>query len=194
MKKLFCVMLTTLALVACGDDGGGGGQTAVSPLELQCINGQANCPNNGYNQYPGWSAYPYAYNNGYNYVNYFAQNGFCNCPYGSIPAYNGTMGLGCVRNTYIQPYVGAYFYWNFGNIYAGAWGGAGGYPYYNTYTYPGYNYPNNYPQFSNVNAYQGPSCTQNLAQSCYLNVPNSCGGGLVCRPTAANSNLGICTQ
>ncbi|MNL10634.1 hypothetical protein D3C87_1314410 [compost metagenome] len=211
MKKLLFV-LVSLILAACGDDGGGGGTTAKTPLELQCINGQANCNNSGYNQYPGWSSYPYQ-NGGYNYVNYFAQNGFCNCPYGTMPAYNGTMGLGCVRNTYVNMYAGAYFYWNFGNLGGYAQLG-GGYGYNNGwnngYSYPGSNYPSNYQQYSNVNAhgnygwnnggwnngggYGNSSCTQNLAQSCYVNIGNSCGNGLFCRQTVAGSNLGICTR
>jgi hypothetical protein len=210
MKKLLFV-LVTLVLAACGDSGGGGGTTAQTPLELQCINGQANCNNSGYNQYPGWSSYPYQ-NGGYNYVNYFSQNGFCNCPAGTMPAYNGTMGLGCVRNTYVNAYAGAYFYWNFGG-YGGSYGGGAGYGYnngWNTgYSYPGVNYPSNYQQYSNVNAYNNgwnnnnnwnnggygnSSCTQNLAQSCYVNIGNSCGNGLFCRQTVAGSNLGICTR
>jgi len=214
MKKLLLV-LVTLVLAACGDDGGGGGTTAVSPLELQCINGQTNCNNAGYNQYPGWSSYPYQ-NGGYNYVNYFAQNGFCNCPIGTVPAYNGTMGLGCVRNTYINAYAGAYFYWNFGNLggYGQLGGGYGGG--YGGYGYNNVNYASNYQHYSNVNAhtynngwnngwnnnnnwnngggYGNSSCTQNLAQSCYVNIGNSCGNGLFCRQTVAGSNLGICTR
>lgn len=195
MKRLI-FFISALFLISCqSNDNGGGNRLAITPLGLGCLNGTNYCNNTMYNQYPGWSAYPgynnYGYNPGYNpgynyghnqnysYMNYYNQHGFCNCPAGYLPSYNGTYGLGCVNAQLIQPYAGAYFYWQFG---AGT----------------GYQAPQtsiNYPQFSNVpGAASSGLCSHTLTQSCLLDQYNTCSIGARCQPVNPGSRLGICVR
>ncbi|XGC80243.1 hypothetical protein ACES2L_13005 [Bdellovibrio bacteriovorus] len=185
MKHLV-YFIFALCLAACqGDGGGGGGKVATAPLGLNCINGQANCDTNQYNQYYqfGWRPYPgFVY--GYDYSTVFSQTGFCNCPGGFMPVYNGTYGLGCVEQYYLEPFANAFFYFNF------SIGGFVGGGYVGGYTAP--QYPTNWPQYSNVGGTVN-TCSRTLTQSCFLNQANSCGVGATCRPIN-NGPLGICSN
>lgn len=175
--SLFC----TLALSACGSgvgSGGGGGNRntiAVTPANLGCINGSATCASETYSTYSGWTNYAMPYGNtGYNYTGYFNQYGFCGCPAGYSPAYNGTMGLGCIGNQYLYPYYNYTMFMSFGAAFGG---GA----------------TINIPQVSNIpnTAYQG-NCARQLTQSCLVNQANSCGTGATCQQVLTGSSLGVC--
>ncbi|MNJ99747.1 hypothetical protein D3C87_175280 [compost metagenome] len=192
MKKVVFAIFA-LFVAACDGGGGGGnsnnnygGQIATTPLDNRCFNGQMNCNSGVYNQFYqyGWMAYP-GFQYGYNYTNYFNQYGVCNCPVGTLPTYNSYAGLGCVRQEYLNPFMGFSFYWQVG------WGGYGSYG----YSHPMNDYPVNINQISNVSGYpNNGNCQQNLIQSCYANQANSCGTGATCRITAAGSGLGICVR
>lgn len=191
MKKLMFFMLSLLILSACQSDSGGGSNgttnNATTPLNMDCINGSTYCNNNQYYQYNGFMPYPGLYNYAYNYVNHFYNYGFCNCPSGYSPVYNGSLGLGCVMNGYMNNIGGMVVTWNwsFGpfsgqsSVYAPA-------------APPAYN---NYPQTSNINQqFNTYTCTRTLSQSCFTNQPGSCGPGSTCRQTTIGSNLGICVN
>ncbi|GEM_PF-6354001 len=178
MKRVV-FFIFAFVVAACGSKDEGGNKTAVSPLELSCINGTASCNNSYYNNYQnyGWMAYP-GFQYGYNYATYFNQYGLCNCPSNYMPVYNGMWGLGCVRTDIVQPF--SYYFWTFG-----------------PYSYPANEYPTNWPQYSNVGGGANPSttsCTRTLAQSCFINQANSCGIGATCRQTTGGSVLGICVN
>ncbi|MGZ3773488.1 MAG: hypothetical protein ACXVCY_10795 [Pseudobdellovibrionaceae bacterium] len=180
MKRLMFFILA-LFVTACQGTNGGNNNIAVTPLNLNCINGNAYCNNSYYSQYGnGWAPYPGLYNYPYNYTSYFNQNGFCNCPAGYLPTYNGNYGLGCVNSQLLQPYTGLYTYWQFGLS--------------STYSAPQTTI--NYPQFSNVpGGYSsGLQCAGTLTQSCILSQVNSCGAGATCRQVIAGSDLGVCVR
>lgn len=179
MKRLIYFIVALFVTACQPGDNGGNNNIAITPLTLNCINGMAYCNNNMYTQYNGWMPYPGLYNYPYNYTNHFNQYGFCNCPGGYIPTYNGSYGLGCVNAQLLQPYAGYYFYWQFG---------MGG----------GYAAPQatiNYPQYSNVpGASNNGQCSGTLTQSCLLDQVNSCGAGATCRQVISGSNLGVCVR
>ncbi len=193
MKRTF-ILIATLVVAACGgsDGGGGGSPTPSTPVETpishSCLDGTAYCDNIGYSQYYGWMPYPGMYPYAYNYTNYFNQNGFCDCPAGYMPVYNGMYGLGCVSQSLLNPYSGYY--------QIVVWGAAGGGWGYNVSGgVPAPQTPNNFPQYSNIpgsNNYG--SCGQTVTQSCILSEPNTCGKGALCKPVMGNSNLGVCVQ
>jgi hypothetical protein len=167
-------------------------------MDHGCIAGQLNCNQGLYSNYYqyGFRPYgvnPYNYNNGYAgywggrrnpYFNQYRSLGynmnnlgFCNCPVGFRPVYNGGMGLGCVALNYIEPMAsGAYYY----GLQVQA----------NNYHWV------NIGQISNTNGYPTRNtCYDNVAQSCFVDQANSCGSSaFVCRPTAGGSRLGICTR
>ncbi|WP_041577954.1 hypothetical protein [Bdellovibrio bacteriovorus] len=194
MKKLITMVLTVFALAACqpGNDGGGNntvtnpGQIATTPLQLPCINGTAYCNNGAYANYQGWMPYPGMYNYAYNYSNIFAQQGFCGCPSGYLPTYNGTFGLGCVQQQLIMPYWNDYFFWSYGY----GWG----FGYMSIPSAPQMTI--NHPQYSNIptNSNSFSSCSQTLTQSCVLSQGNTCGVGATCRQVLSGSNLGVCVK
>lgn len=183
---IFLSALTSVATLftACGSNGGNNstpnGPAAVAPLDTRCMNGTANCWNTGYSNYSGWTNYQYPYGtyNGYNYLNYFSTNGFCGCPAGYSPAYNNSMGLGCVSNQSLLPIYNYAIYFNFRMGYSG-WVQNGA--------------SINIPQVSNISntTYQG-QCLNQISQSCFVNQPNSCMAGATCRQVNTSSNLGIC--
>jgi hypothetical protein len=190
----FTYLIFTLTLAACGssNDGGGGGTNnggnggnnanpiAVTPMDPRCINGTATCPSSTYNNYGGWTTYALPNNTpGNNYMNYFGQNGFCGCPGGYSPSYNGNMGLGCLSSMALQPYYNSAVLMNMGTN--GTWGGGSA--------------TINIPQVSNIpgSAYQG-ACTSQITQSCLINQPTSCGPGATCRQVITGSGLGVCTN
>ena len=185
MKRLVLLILTTISMAACqpGNDNNNGNQVATTPLETNCLNGTV-CNNGLYQQYQGFMPYPNFNMYGYqNYTQMFTQQGLCNCPLGWTPTYNGTMGLGCVQNYAIQPYMNSYVYWSFGMSNTG-WGFSAPQATIN------WNQYSNIPQASNsIN-----SCARTVAQSCILSQGNTCGAGLVCRQVLQSSNLGICTN
>lgn len=183
MKRLV-FFIFALFLTACqGNDGGSGpvmaNTTQVStPLGMTCINGGTYCNNSAYYQYHGFIPYPGLYNYAYNYTNYFNQYGFCNCPSGYQPIYNGTMGLGCVNTQLLQPYEGYYFTWQWG------WG----------YTSAAPQTVINYPQYSNIPGGTNGQCSRTLTQSCLLDQGNTCDTGATCRQVLYGSNLGVCVK
>lgn len=180
MKRLV-FFIFALFLAACqGNDGGGGvnNTQVVTPLGMSCINGQAYCNNTGYSQYSGFIPYPGMYNYAYDYTNYFNQYGFCNCPAGYQPIYNGSMGLGCINTALMAPYEGFYFSWQWG------WG----------YTSAAPQMSNNFPQYSNIPQGTNGQCSRTLTQSCMLDQSITCGAGATCRPVFSGSNLGVCIQ
>ncbi len=215
--KTWVFLILALFVAACqNNDGGGGGTTTTTvttPL-TNCIDGTSYCNNSAYAQNQGWMAYPGMYGYAYNYMNYFTQNGFCNCPAGYNPTYNSSYGLGCVQTRLLQPYSGYYMYWQLGAgaTWSSGWGYANaGYGYNSGYGY-GYNngyydggyysaptYPNNYPQYSNIpngsyGGNNGGSCSRNLTQSCLINQANTCSNGATCRQVVSGSNLGVCAN
>lgn len=180
--KRFVFIIFALFVAACGDKGGGGGSNtiAVTPTDLRCINGSATCNTGAYGNYNGWTTYSYPYGNTqYNYSTYFNQYGFCGCPSGYSPAYNGSMGLGCISNQFLQPVYNFTVFMAFGGGGFYGWGGGGAI--------------NNQPQVSNIpgSPNQG-ACNRNLTQSCLLDQANSCSSGAICRQVVSGSNLGVC--
>ena len=183
MKRLVFIVFA-LFVAACGNNGGGGGNgattVAVTPTNLNCLNGSTICNNSAYGSYTGWVPYSMPYGNtAYNYINYFNQFGFCGCPTGYSPAYNGSMGLGCIASQYLQPIYNWTVFMSFGGGDIYGWGGGGA--------------TINIPQVSNVpgSAYQG-NCSRQVSQSCLLNQVNNCGAGATCRQVISGSNLGVC--
>ncbi|MEN0057842.1 MAG: hypothetical protein AAGB31_03330, partial [Bdellovibrio sp.] len=123
------------------------------------------------------------YNYAYDYTSYFNQYGFCNCPGGYSPVYNGQYGLGCVSAQLLMPYAGMYTYWSWG---WSSWGTG----------YPAPQTTINLPQYSNIPSVGGVNgqCSRNITQSCILSQANSCGAGAVCRQVMGGSNLGVCVR
>lgn len=184
MKRLVFIIFG-LFVAACGGNGGGsngGTLVAVTPTSLGCINGSVTCNTAAYGTYSGWTTYslPYGSTN-YNYSNYFNQYGFCGCPSGYSPAYNGSMGLGCISNQILQPVYSSTVFMAFGGGTVTGWGGGGA--------------TINIPQVSNIpgSPNQG-TCARQLTQSCLLDQGNSCGVGATCRQVISGSNLGVCTN
>ncbi|MDG0815576.1 hypothetical protein [Bdellovibrio svalbardensis] len=182
MKRLVFIIFA-LFVAACADKGGGGGSNtiAVTPTDMGCINGSTVCNTGAYANYNGWTTYSLPYGSTqYNYSNYFNQYGFCGCPQGYSPAYNGSMGLGCISNQYLQPVYNYTVFMIFGSSFTG-WGGGGS--------------VNNQPQVSNIpgSPNQG-TCNRNLTQSCLLDQANSCSTGATCRQVISGSNLGVCVN
>lgn len=183
VKKLILFITTLFVVAACQQDNSGGtanpGTPVVTPLSMSCINGTAYCNNSAYTQHYGWLPYPGMYNYAYDYTNHFNQYGFCNCPSGYMPVYNGTYGLGCVNTQILEPYQGVYFYWQWGQL---------------GYTTAAPQATTNFPQYSNIpgtinSAY---NCSRTLTQSCLLDQGNTCGTGATCRQVFPGSNLGVC--
>ncbi len=195
MKK-WVLLLSVLCLTACGNKGGDDNNnnnstppnTATTPLDSSCLQGGAYCDNTVYNQ-NGWVAYPNS-----NYQNYQGYYNFCACPAGYMPAYNGSIGLGCVRTRYVpQTYFQWQFEWQSGN------GGRRYHSVSGSVNY-GYAYGNgngaNHGQQSNTRpqSSQGSNCFQNVAQSCFVGqTNNNCYNGGICQATGAG-NLGVCTS
>lgn len=192
MKRLIYLLFTVFALAACqpGDDGNtAGNKVATTPLELSCINGTANCNNAAYGNYGyGWTTYTYpgAYNYTYNYNNIFVQQGFCGCPSGYLPTYNGSYGLGCVSQQLLQPVWNNFYFWSYSY----------GYTYGYSYVPSAPQMTINHPQYSNIptNSNSYSSCSQTLTQSCILSQGNTCGVGATCREVLSGSNLGVCVR
>lgn len=198
MKK-WILLLSVLCITACGNKGGDNNNsgpapttppnTATTPLDSSCLQGGAYCDNTVYNQ-SGWRAYPDS-----NYQNYQGYYNFCACPAGYIPAYNGSIGLGCVRTRYVPR---TYFQWQF------EWQSRGsGRRYHSTRSTINSNYSYAYSngngadlgQQSNTRppSFKSRNCFQNVAQSCFVDQPNNCYTGGICQATGAG-NLGICTS
>ena len=198
MKNLFyAFVVTSLFLVACNK---ANNETVAAPPAVtnQCIQqtntynpygtynpynpyGTVNngtCNSQIYNQYSayGFSSYPYT-----NFYNYNGAGGgysympLCDCPAGSRPVYSGTIGMGCVQVQYFDPIaVGVYYYSLTPNNYQWV----------------------NWTQVSNISGSVGNlnNCYQQVALSCFIDTPGTCGSGLVCQPTSGGSRLGICRR
>jgi hypothetical protein len=204
MKKFFYIaVVVSLFLVACNKANNNSDTVAPPAPPNQCVqpNNQYNpygynpynqynpyntgltgttgaCDPQIYNQYAnyGFSAYPYT-----NFYSYNWNSGgypympLCDCPVNTRPVYNGTIGMGCVSIQYFQPIATGAYFWSLT--------------------------PNNYQwvnwtQVSNTTGQVGnlTNCYQQVAQSCFTDVVNSCGTGFVCQATAGGSRLGICRQ
>lgn len=184
MKRLVFIIFA-LFVAACGDKGGGGGgggskTVAVTPADMRCINGSTVCNTGAYANYTGWTTYSLPYGaTQYNYSSYFNQNGFCGCPAGYAPAYNGSMGLGCISNQFLQPVSSYTVFMAFGGGGFTGWGDGGA--------------VNNQPQYSNIPGSPNQGlCSHSLTQSCLLDQANSCGVGSTCSQVISGSNLGVC--
>lgn len=188
MKRLtqwIALLTLPLFLAACPDkDRGGdsGGDTAGTPLTTDCLAGQSNCYGQMYGQFPGFFPYPGQYGSFGGYINYWQyyyggsgyQNvHFCQCGPGAYPVYHNLMGLGCVRSQALAPIAGFMGFWQLPTVN---------------------NHWTNIPQTSNLPPNNFSSCQNQVAQACFLNQPNSCGGGFRCRQVSGNSALGICTR
>tara|TARA_B110001454_G_scaffold171291_1_gene162080 strand:+ start:114479 stop:115006 length:528 start_codon:yes stop_codon:yes gene_type:complete len=129
-----------------------------------------------YNQYAAYGFSPYPYTNFYNYsYSGYSTMPLCDCPSGSRPVYGGTIGMGCLRIQYFDPIaVGVYYYSLSANNYQWV----------------------NWTQVSNIpnTASSLNNCYQQVALSCFIDTPGSCGSGLVCQPTATSSRMGICRR
>lgn len=168
MKRwiLICWM-APLLFWACADKNTSPNPVVAPPTT--CVNGAAFCDSSlyGYNQ--GFSAYPQNpyYTNGTN-------GNFCKCPVGQRPVYNGQYGLGCANITAFEGTTASAIYWRY-QADNDQWV--------------------NLTQSSNVQGYFGnsTSCYSNVAQSCLVDQPNSCGAGNICRVVGGGSRVGICT-
>lgn len=196
--RCFYLLICALVIAGCQPDNGGGvGTTPVSTplpptLNQSCLNGSTYCNNSLYNQTPGFMQYPGLYNYAYNYTTHFNQYGFCDCPYGFLPVYNSTYGLGCVSRQVLQPYASNFMRWQWDTATVG-WGYANNYN--NTYDAPQTSLPN-FPQYSNIpqaGHYPG-SCTKHVTQSCMMDQSITCGQGAICRQVYQGSNLGVCSS
>lgn len=180
MKRLV-FFIFALFLAACqGNDNGNpavNNTVVTTPLSMSCINGGTYCNNNVYSQYRGFIPYPGMYNYAYDYTNQFNQYGFCNCPSGYQPVYNGSMGLGCIYSGLMQSDIW-YFTWQWG------WG----------YTSAAPQTTINYPQYSNIPGGTNGRCSRTLTQSCLLDQGNTCDTGATCRQVLQGSNLGVCVR
>lgn len=134
------------------------------------------CSNQVYNDYYNYGFAPYPYSNfNFSYYNNYSYLPLCDCPANYRPVYHGTIGMGCVAISYFNPIAVGAYYWSLT--------------------------PNNYQwvnwtQVSNSTTVIGnqTNCYQQVAQACFTDQANSCGGGFVCRATAGGSRLGICAQ
>lgn len=184
MKNLLVLLSTLIVAVACQQgDGSGSNNVLVSPMSnsLACINGAAYCDNSAYAGTYGWMPYPGMYNYAFNYMAQFSQQGFCACPVGYLPTYNGSLGLGCISSQLLDMYGGYYISWQITTWSYGA---------------PAPQTQTNFPQFSNIpNAVNSvSSCMSTLTQACLLNQPYNCDIGATCRQTVPGSVLGICVR
>ncbi|MEQ1723282.1 MAG: hypothetical protein ABL930_08895 [Pseudobdellovibrio sp.] len=167
--------LVVLTLTGCQKSGD---EAVVSGMNT-CIVDPASCNSSVYQQNQGYSPYGFGIGSGSttgSAFNYYNNNAYlCNCPAGTIPTYNASAGLGCVRNTSSVAVAGlsAFFYLRWG--YNSQW--------YNTPNIYRYNYGYN----------NGSSCYNAAVQSCAIGQANSCPVGYVCRPSHPTATLGLCS-
>jgi len=142
-------------------------QAGVSGVSSACISNPAGCNSSLYQQSAGYSAYgnsgnPFTYYNNSAYL--------CNCPYGTMPTYNSSAGLGCVQS-YSTPMV-------YGSFYA--------------YLYIGWS--SGWYQMPGISTYNASysSCYNGAIQSCVVNESGSCPIGSFCLENSAGSSLGLC--
>lgn len=198
MKTLFFVYLALFILMASSCQKSGGSEATVSAVNPNCVTNPSSCNGSAYSQNYGYQ--PYANSNGYqgggnsggygggygggnggygggyggnSPFNYHNNNAYlCNCGSGSIPTYNGSNGLGCVQSAGM----------NFG-LYGYAYLGWGS----NSWNTLPQLYQYNYGGGSNSRCYNG------AVQSCTVGSnPQSCPGGMVCRPNYSGSSIGLC--
>lgn len=150
----------------------------ANPLNTAVNSGA--CNNQLYNNYNQYGFIPYPNSrliNNYNVYN----NGYmplCNCPANYRPVYNGTMGMGCVAIQYFQPVSIGVYYW---------------YLTPNNYQWVNWTQVSNIETTTTINS-NYTNCYQQVPQSCFVDQPNSCGMGFICRPTLSGSRIGICGQ
>lgn len=142
-------------------------QAGVSGVSSACISNPTGCNSSLYQQSAGY----YSYGNSSNPFTYYNNSAYlCNCPYGTIPTYNSSAGLGCVQ-AYSQPII-------YGGLYA--------------YLYIGWN--SGWYQMSAINTYSSTysSCYNGAIQSCVVNQSGSCPIGSFCLENSSGSTLGLC--
>lgn len=183
MKRVFQILMIFALpafLAACPDKDRSNDKDATTPLTTDCLNGQTNCYSEMYQHFPGFFPYPGNYGTYGGYLNYWAtyygyQSShlqFCACGPNAFPVYHNQLGLGCVQNQALAPIAGFTGYWNLPSVN---------------------NHWTSLPQNSNLNPGNSFSaCKNSVIQACFLNQPNTCVGGQVCRPVANNSALGVC--
>lgn len=203
-------LLLTFTMTACPGkkDDSEPNEVATTPLQETpitntCLTGQQNCNMNGYQTYQPYGFRPYPINPYYygGYGTYWTQYSgfnvqiyssvmFCDCPIGTIPVYNNQYGLGCVSRTVVTPFIGVIGYYNLPSA-NGHWVNT---PQVSSVAGPTARYDLN---AANRARRRRPmpahNCHAQVAQSCFTAQPNSCMGGQICRPTAPNSGLGICS-
>lgn len=168
MKRWILTCLVAPLFFAACDPGKSDPAPAAAP-SAACMNGTTYCDSSLYGFNRGFSAYP---QNPYDNPN---AGNFCSCPTGQRPVYNGQYGLGCISNSSFQAYAANAVYWTWA---------------------AGNNQWVNQPQISNTQGYFGnsSSCYKDVAQTCFVDQPNSCGTGLACIATAGASRVGICAS
>lgn len=221
----FLVLGSVLTLLTgCPKDEPSGKQIATTP-NANCLTYGAgfngNC-NYNYNQVNGFTNYPYGPNGYYRGHNNNFRNGFCDCPPGHRPVYNGTLGLGCINASYVNgsgSYYGSNQYpynsytnggfggfggfnseYNTGLGFGGYVGGSLGTSPYNSIPYSTYTWNTQTWSFtSQVQPYNplpenagSNGCYSNVLGSCRTDITGSCGATGYCRPIAGGTTLGIC--
>ena len=191
MKTLLFVYLALFILIASSCGKSGNTEATVSAVNPNCVTNPSTCNSAAYQQSNGYSPYGYngnnsgnyggnygdssTYNNGYNGgpFNYYGNTAYlCNCPNGSVPTYNGSNGLGCVRSAGLNLGVYGYLYLSWGNN-GNQW--------------------SNLPQMYQYNYNQTSSCYNGAVQSCTVGgAANNCPAGSVCRPNTNGSTIGLC--
>lgn len=177
MKRwIMACLLAPLMFAACAEEN----KNSAVPVAPSpgCMNGTTYCDSSQYGYHQGYAPYPqnpyfHSEQNAASAYRGFNFSNLCDCPAGQRPVYNGTIGLGCVNASNIPgPNSALYWSWQARN---GQWV--------------------NVPQISNAQGYAGnsSSCYKDVAQSCLVDQPNSCGAGAMCRVTGGGSRLGICT-
>lgn len=193
-KSLLFIYFALVILVFSSCQPSGGKEATVSGMN-GCIANPAACNNTPYQQNQGY--YPYGYNSsyGYNYnysqyynqpFTYYGNNAYlCNCPAGTIPTYNSSAGLGCVRSA-TASFTGQRGHSGHGGRRAQK---AYGYFYLGWYNNSWYSTP-----YISTYYYNQSSCYSGAVQSCLLGTASqTCPAGYLCRASGSSTTLGLCT-
>ncbi|MGZ3690373.1 MAG: hypothetical protein ACXVAX_02645 [Pseudobdellovibrio sp.] len=148
-------------------------QNKSNSSSSDCTNNPSMCANSSlYQQNTGYTGYGYGNNS--NPFNYYGNTAYlCNCPYGTMPTYNGSAGLGCVSTNYYNQGFGFYGYIHLG------WNN------------------NQWSNMSGLNSFYPPnnpysSCYNGAVQSCVMGQANTCPAGTFCLDNSGQSSLGLC--
>ncbi len=182
MKRLFIVLCFLSGVVACqnGND---------RKIEFNnCL--ARRCDNSVYQKFSaqGFTPYDMSGFGGMSYLQALSSSGgysysswgqFCGCPSGSTPTYHPLVGLGCVQNYALQQAGYATVFWAL---------------------MPGQHHLTQVDSAQVASYIQNPygtgfgSCVNFLAETCFVNQPDACQNGNVCRPSDLQSGLGFCTR